>query len=184
MSAVSRGHTVLCQLALEILHVSFRFLSDLHGSLWSTVPDVISGDMESAMAVELNPWVEYEFRVVATNKIGTGDPSAPSRVIRTNEAGKMRIKNVIFPGLPETITTLIVIHPVSLVHICVSSHHCFTVILFGRGSHFVLVTVIVFNLQKFQIPLPLAALLHLGCHAFHLRLKLLLPALWQASTAL
>ncbi|KFO55395.1 Contactin-5, partial [Corvus brachyrhynchos] len=51
-----------------------------------TVPDLISGDMESAMAVELNPWVEYEFRVVATNKIGTGDPSAPSRVIRTNEA--------------------------------------------------------------------------------------------------
>ncbi|XP_009997714.1 PREDICTED: contactin-5, partial [Chaetura pelagica] len=51
-----------------------------------TVPDVISGDMESAMAVELNPWVEYEFRVVATNKIGTGDPSTPSRVIRTNEA--------------------------------------------------------------------------------------------------
>ncbi|XP_005482654.2 contactin-5 isoform X2 [Zonotrichia albicollis] len=50
------------------------------------VPDLISGDMESAMAVELNPWVEYEFRVVATNKIGTGDPSAPSRVIRTNEA--------------------------------------------------------------------------------------------------
>ncbi|NWQ69900.1 CNTN5 protein, partial [Neopipo cinnamomea] len=51
-----------------------------------TVPDQISGDMESAMAVELNPWVEYEFRVVAMNKIGTGDPSAPSRVIRTNEA--------------------------------------------------------------------------------------------------
>ncbi|NXJ10563.1 CNTN5 protein, partial [Rhinoptilus africanus] len=49
-------------------------------------PDVISGDMESAMAVELNPWVEYEFRVVATNKIGTGDPSAPSRMVRTNEA--------------------------------------------------------------------------------------------------
>uniref|UniRef100_A0A670IP71 Contactin-5 n=1 Tax=Podarcis muralis TaxID=64176 RepID=A0A670IP71_PODMU len=51
-----------------------------------TVPENISGDMESAMAVELNPWVEYEFRVVATNKIGTGDPSAPSRVIRTKEA--------------------------------------------------------------------------------------------------
>ncbi|XP_075773205.1 contactin-5 [Pelodiscus sinensis] len=51
-----------------------------------TVPENISGDMESAVAVELNPWVEYEFRVVATNKIGTGDPSAPSRVIRTSEA--------------------------------------------------------------------------------------------------
>lgn len=44
--------------------------------------------MESAMAVELNPWVEYEFRVVASNAIGTGDPSAPSRGVRTTEAGK------------------------------------------------------------------------------------------------
>lgn len=44
--------------------------------------------MESAMAVDLNPWVEYEFRVVATNPIGTGDPSTPSRMIHTNEAGK------------------------------------------------------------------------------------------------
>ncbi|XP_010846534.1 PREDICTED: contactin-5 [Bison bison bison] len=51
-----------------------------------TVPEIITGDMESAMAVELNPWVEYEFRVVATNPIGTGDPSTPSRMIRTNEA--------------------------------------------------------------------------------------------------
>ncbi|KAJ7990095.1 hypothetical protein DPEC_G00296730 [Dallia pectoralis] len=42
--------------------------------------------MESAMAVELNPWVEYEFRVVASNAIGTGDPSAPSRAVRTKEA--------------------------------------------------------------------------------------------------
>lgn len=76
--------------------MSFRFLSHLQISLLSAVPEAISGDMESAMAVELNPWVEYEFRVVATNKIGTGDPSAPSRVIRTNEAGKKRIKNLIF----------------------------------------------------------------------------------------
>lgn len=44
--------------------------------------------MESAMAVQLNPWVEYEFRVVASNAIGTGDPSAPSRGVRTKEAGK------------------------------------------------------------------------------------------------
>uniref|UniRef100_A0A673TXD5 Contactin-5 n=1 Tax=Suricata suricatta TaxID=37032 RepID=A0A673TXD5_SURSU len=50
------------------------------------VPEIITGDMESAMAVDLNPWVEYEFRVVATNPIGTGDPSTPSRMIRTNEA--------------------------------------------------------------------------------------------------
>uniref|UniRef100_A0A7N6ATF7 Contactin-5 n=1 Tax=Anabas testudineus TaxID=64144 RepID=A0A7N6ATF7_ANATE len=56
---------------------------------WQTVktdPDPVTGDMESAIAVELNPWVEYEFRVVATNAIGTGDPSAPSRAVRTKEA--------------------------------------------------------------------------------------------------
>lgn len=51
-------------------------------------PDPVTGHMESAIAVELNPWVEYEFRVVANNAIGTGDPSAPSRAIRTKEAGK------------------------------------------------------------------------------------------------
>ncbi|XP_028320598.1 contactin-5 isoform X3 [Gouania willdenowi] len=56
---------------------------------WQTVktdPETVTGDMESAMAVELNPWVEYEFRVVASNAIGTGDPSAPSRGVRTKEA--------------------------------------------------------------------------------------------------
>uniref|UniRef100_A0A8C2WWA5 Contactin-5 n=1 Tax=Cyclopterus lumpus TaxID=8103 RepID=A0A8C2WWA5_CYCLU len=56
---------------------------------WQTVktdPEPVTGDMESAMAVELNPWVEYEFRVVASNAIGTGDPSAPSRGVRTKEA--------------------------------------------------------------------------------------------------
>uniref|UniRef100_A0A8C6NM36 Contactin-5 n=1 Tax=Nothobranchius furzeri TaxID=105023 RepID=A0A8C6NM36_NOTFU len=54
---------------------------------WQTVKtDPVTGDMESAMAVELNPWVEYEFRVVASNAIGTGDPSTPSRKVRTKEA--------------------------------------------------------------------------------------------------
>ncbi|XP_037123874.1 contactin-5 isoform X1 [Syngnathus acus] len=56
---------------------------------WQTVktdPEPVTGDLESAVAVELNPWVEYEFRVVASNAIGTGDPSAPSRGVRTKEA--------------------------------------------------------------------------------------------------
>lgn len=75
-------------------YIWWPFITIFQSSYWhgisflSTVPEIITGDMESAMAVDLNPWVEYEFRVVATNPIGTGDPSTPSRMIRTNEAGK------------------------------------------------------------------------------------------------
>ncbi|KAL8212698.1 UNVERIFIED_CONTAM: Contactin-3 [Gekko kuhli] len=42
------------------------------------VPDVIDGKTFTATTVDLNPWVEYEFRVVASNKIGGGEPSLPS----------------------------------------------------------------------------------------------------------
>ncbi|NXK95777.1 CNTN3 protein, partial [Formicarius rufipectus] len=52
----------------------------------TTVPDVIDGNTLTATVVDLNPWVEYEFRVVATNKIGGGEPSLPSEKVRTEEA--------------------------------------------------------------------------------------------------
>ncbi|XP_069499634.1 contactin-3-like [Ambystoma mexicanum] len=52
----------------------------------ATVPEVINGKSMTAMAVDLSPWVEYEFRVVATNKMGNGIPSYPSDIIRTDEA--------------------------------------------------------------------------------------------------
>lgn len=51
------------------------------------VPEVIDGKTHTATVVELNPWVEYEFRVVASNKIGGGGPSLPSEKVRTEEAG-------------------------------------------------------------------------------------------------
>uniref|UniRef100_A0A0D9RFU0 Contactin-2 n=2 Tax=Chlorocebus sabaeus TaxID=60711 RepID=A0A0D9RFU0_CHLSB len=52
----------------------------------TTVPEVIDGKTHTATVVELNPWVEYEFRVVASNKIGGGEPSLPSEKVRTEEA--------------------------------------------------------------------------------------------------
>jgi receptor-type tyrosine-protein phosphatase zeta len=51
--------------------------------------------MESAKAVDLIPWMEYEFRVVATNTLGTGEPSIPSNRIKTDGAGMC--KNLKFP---------------------------------------------------------------------------------------
>ncbi|KAG8516839.1 Contactin-3 [Galemys pyrenaicus] len=52
----------------------------------ATVPEVVGGDTRTATVVGLSPWVEYEFRVVASNKIGGGEPSAPSEKVRTEEA--------------------------------------------------------------------------------------------------
>uniref|UniRef100_A0AAR2K3A3 Contactin 4 n=1 Tax=Pygocentrus nattereri TaxID=42514 RepID=A0AAR2K3A3_PYGNA len=51
-----------------------------------TVPDSVPGQMTRATVVGLNPWVEYEFRVVAVNAVGVGEPSAPSQPVRTRPA--------------------------------------------------------------------------------------------------
>lgn len=83
---------------LYFLFYFFSFqLNKLTSYSVSADPDPVTGDMESAVAVELNPWVEYEFRVVANNAIGTGDPSAPSRKVRTKEAGKPWISTTRMP---------------------------------------------------------------------------------------
>ncbi|XP_036734112.2 contactin-6 isoform X2 [Manis pentadactyla] len=49
----------------------------------STVPEILSGRTYNATVVGLSPWVEYEFRVVAGNNIGIGEPSKPSELLRT-----------------------------------------------------------------------------------------------------
>lgn len=50
-----------------------------------SVPELLGGKQLSATVIDLSPWVEYEFRVLATNSIGTGEPSRPSKKTRTKE---------------------------------------------------------------------------------------------------
>ncbi|KAG7456081.1 hypothetical protein MATL_G00247960 [Megalops atlanticus] len=52
----------------------------------TTIPPNVEGNAETATVVELIPWTLYEFRVIATNTLGTGLPSASSPQVRTREA--------------------------------------------------------------------------------------------------
>uniref|UniRef100_A0A8D2QC69 Contactin 2 n=1 Tax=Zonotrichia albicollis TaxID=44394 RepID=A0A8D2QC69_ZONAL len=51
-----------------------------------TNPVNIEGNEETAQVVNLIPWMDYEFRVLASNILGIGEPSLPSSKIRTKEA--------------------------------------------------------------------------------------------------
>lgn len=51
-----------------------------------TNPANIEGNAETAQVLGLTPWMDYEFRVLASNILGTGEPSVPSSKIRTKEA--------------------------------------------------------------------------------------------------
>ncbi|XP_061629743.1 contactin-1a isoform X1 [Phyllopteryx taeniolatus] len=49
----------------------------------TTSPPDIEGNAETATVVDLVPWSEYDFRVIATNTLGTGTPSIPSHKAKT-----------------------------------------------------------------------------------------------------
>lgn len=51
-------------------------------------PTNIEGNAESARVVDLRPWMDYEFQVIASNILGSGEPSMPSQPIRTKQAGQ------------------------------------------------------------------------------------------------
>ncbi|XP_029011854.1 contactin-3-like isoform X2 [Betta splendens] len=52
----------------------------------NTVPEVVDGNTLTATVVDLNAWVEYEFRVLARNSVGVGEPSPVSVKTRTEDA--------------------------------------------------------------------------------------------------
>ncbi|TNN87716.1 Contactin-4 [Liparis tanakae] len=56
----------------------------------TTVPELLGGKQLSSSVIDLSPWVEYEFRVLATNGIGTGEPSKPSKKARTKEMQELQ----------------------------------------------------------------------------------------------
>lgn len=62
----------------------------------SLAPADVEGNAETATVVDLFPWTEYEFRVIATNTLGTGEPSSPSPKDKSLEAGKIRSWHIRF----------------------------------------------------------------------------------------
>lgn len=66
--------------------IQFR---DAYSHEWknaTTSPAIVEGNSESATVVDLFPWTDYEFRVIATNTLGTGEPSSPSPKEKTQDA--------------------------------------------------------------------------------------------------
>ncbi|KAJ8377690.1 hypothetical protein AAFF_G00254710 [Aldrovandia affinis] len=51
-----------------------------------TDPPTIEGNAESARVIGLLPWVDYEFTVIASNILGSGEASMPSAMVRTRQA--------------------------------------------------------------------------------------------------
>lgn len=51
-----------------------------------TDPVNIEGNAEFAQVIGLIPWMDYQFQVIASNILGSGEPSMPSQTIRTLQA--------------------------------------------------------------------------------------------------
>ncbi|XP_050169204.1 contactin-6 isoform X2 [Myiozetetes cayanensis] len=71
---------------VQIYSVQTRTPFSVGWQVVSTAPEVINGRTHKATVVDLSPWVEYEFRVVASNSVGIGEPSRPSALLKTKAA--------------------------------------------------------------------------------------------------
>lgn len=68
---------------------TIQYRDSFSGEVWknaTTSPADVEGNAEVATVVDLFPWVEYEFRVIASSTLGTGEPSSPSPKEKTLEA--------------------------------------------------------------------------------------------------
>uniref|UniRef100_A0A3Q3XAI1 Uncharacterized protein n=1 Tax=Mola mola TaxID=94237 RepID=A0A3Q3XAI1_MOLML len=68
---------------------TIQYRDSFSKDVWKTAttsPADVEGNEETATVVDLVPWTEYEFRVIATNTLGTGEPSSPSPKEKTLEA--------------------------------------------------------------------------------------------------
>ncbi|KFV71415.1 Contactin-6, partial [Dryobates pubescens] len=71
---------------VQIYSVQVRTPFSVGWQAVATAPEVINGRTHKATVVDLSPWVEYEFRVVASNSVGIGEPSRPSALLKTKAA--------------------------------------------------------------------------------------------------
>lgn len=58
-------------------------------------PSVLDGSVERAEVTDLYSWLEYQFRIIATNEYGSGEASIPSLKIKTWDSGKKRVHRLV-----------------------------------------------------------------------------------------
>ncbi|CAJ1056293.1 contactin-1a-like isoform X3 [Xyrichtys novacula] len=68
---------------------TIQYRDSFSKDVWKTAttsPADVEGNTEMATVVDLFPWTEYEFRVIATNTLGIGEPSSQSPKEKTLQA--------------------------------------------------------------------------------------------------
>lgn len=76
------------QTALLTTQVMYSTFIQINTFCLVSAPSFLDGSVERAEVTDLYPWLEYQFRIIATNEHGSGEASIPSLKIKTWDAGK------------------------------------------------------------------------------------------------